>query len=243
MLACNVVLPLPPDHPCASCEVRRVSVFHALACHELTALRNLGTRMTVEAGHPLFHQGDAANRVYTFVAGSMRLYRLLPDGRRHVTGFILPGDFLGISREENHAFTAEAIEPSILWSFSRAVFEAYVDSHSTLKDSLFQAAAHELQVAHNQMVVLGRKTAMERLASFLLELNDRFERIDGAPLDQIALPMSRSDIADYLGLTKETVSRMLSQLRASRIVRLDTLNCVEVRDLQTLRNLAEGYLS
>ena len=109
-----------------------------------------------------------------------------------------------------------------------------------MKDSLLEVARQELAAAQQQFIVLGRKTAMERVASFLLYLHARFERITGHPMDHVALPMSRADIADYLGLTKETVSRVFGQLRNSRIMRLETLTCIQVLDRHALKALADG---
>lgn len=231
---------LPPDHPCYPCEVRRVSLFYALQCGDLSELRALGKVRELKADEPLFHQGDEANLVYTVAAGSLRLYRLLFDGRRQITGFALPGEFFGISIDDSHDVTAEALEPSRIWCFPRARFDDFVAGNPILKDSLLEVARQELAAAQQQFIVLGRKTAMERVASFLLYLYARFERITGHPMDHVALPMSRADIADYLGLTKETVSRVFGQLRNSRIMRLETLTCIQVLDRHALKALADG---
>lgn len=231
---------LPPDHPCYPCEVRRVSLFYALQCGDLSKLRALGKVRELKADEPLFHQGDEANLVYTVAAGSLRLYRLLFDGRRQITGFALPGEFLGISIDDSHDVTAEALEPSRIWCFPRERFDDFVAANPILKDSLLEMARQELAAAQQQFIVLGRKTAMERVASFLLYLHGRFERITGHPMDHVALPMSRADIADYLGLTKETVSRVFGQLRNSRIMRLETLTCIQVLDRHALKALADG---
>ncbi len=220
--------------------MRRVSLFYALQCGDLSELRALGKVRELKADEPLFHQGDEANLVYTVAAGSLRLYRLLFDGRRQITGFALPGEFLGISIDDSHDVTAEALEPSRIWCFPRARFDDFVAGNPILKDSLLEVARQELAAAQQQFIVLGRKTAMERVASFLLYLHARFERITGHPMDHVALPMSRADIADYLGLTKETVSRVFGQLRNSRIMRLETLTCIQVLDRHALKALADG---
>lgn len=231
---------LPPDHPCYPCEVRRVSLFYALRCGDLSELRKLGTVRELKADEPLFHQGDEADLVYTVAAGSLRLYRLLFDGRRQIMGFALPGEFLGVSIDETHDVTAEALEPSRIWCFPRARFEDFVAGNPVLKDSLLDVAREELAAAQQQFIVLGRKTAMERVASFILYLHSRFERITGHPMHHVALPMSRADIADYLGLTKETVSRVFGQMRNSRVMRLETLTCIQILDGHALKALADG---
>lgn len=231
---------LPPEHPCYSCEVRRISLFYALRCTDLSQLRSLGSVRELKAEEPLFHQGDDAHHVYTMAAGSLRLYRILFDGRRQITGFALPGEFLGISIDESHDVTAEALEPSRVWSFPRSRFEDFVAGNLALKDSLLMLARQEFAAAQEQFIVLGRKTAIERVASFILYLLARFERLTGHALDHVVLPMSRADIADYLGLTKETVSRVFGQLRNSLIIRLETLTCVQVLNRNALKALANG---
>lgn len=239
----NAAPALPPGHPCYSCEVRRISLFYALRCKDLSQLRSLGSVRELKAEEPLFHQGDEARHVYTMAAGSLRLYRLLFDGRRQITGFALPGEFLGISIDQSHEVTAEALEPSRVWCFPRSRFEHFVAENPGLKDSLLVLARQELAAAQQQFIVLGRKTAMERVASFILYLLARFERLTGQVMDRVILPMSRADIADYLGLTKETVSRVFGQLRNSRIMRLDTLTCIQVLDRNALVALADGEVA
>lgn len=188
----------------------------------------------------VFHEGDPARRVFMVTHGALKLYTLLADGRRQVTGFMFPGDFLGISVDEEYAFTVEALEPSELWWFSREAFDRFLSEHSQVERELYRMAAHELAEAQRQMVLLGRKAAAERLASFFLSLLERTERVSGAPERSFDLPMTRIDIADYLGLTKETVSRMLAHLRSRGLIRLQSQNRVEVLDRAGLRSMAQG---
>ena len=206
----------------------------------LVHLKNLGSTMKLGRGQTLFHEGDPATRVFTLTAGCLKLYKLLADGRRHVAGFMFPGDFLGISVDDEHAFTAEALEDARLCSFSRSRFDDFVEDHPAMEHELYRLAAHELAAAQQQLVLLGRKTATERLASFLLLLGRRGELKTGERPTIVDLPMGRSDIADYLGLTKETVSRVLSALRGDRFIRLLTLNRLEILDRERLERLAES---
>ena len=233
--------PLPPGHPCIGCDVRTVGLCGVLAAAELMAFKRLGWTMRVAAGQAVFHQGDEATRVFTLTSGAMKLYRLLPDGRRQVVGFMLPGDFLGIAVDDEYAFTVEALKDSQLCWFPRSRFGEFVETHGDMERELYRLAAHELAAAQEQMVLLGRKTAEERVASFFLALLARAGR--GAPAAArhlVELPMSRCDIADYLGLTKETVSRILGLLKSKRLVRLDALNRIEVLDPGRLAAVAEG---
>lgn len=231
---------LSEDHPCVDCVVRSVAVCGVLGGGDLAAMRRLGWTIRLKAGQPLLHEGDAATRVFTLTRGALKLYKLLPDGRRQVTGFMFPGDFLGITVDEEHAFTVEAVADSRLCWFPRNRFGDFVENHPKLERELYRVAAHELAAAQAQMVLLGRKTAEERLASFFLMLLERAEGLSGRPKRMIELPMSRSDIADYLGLTKETVSRVLAVLKDRRTVRLAALKLVEIIDRRALSELATG---
>ena len=232
--------PLPVGHPCFGCEVRTAAVCGVLGCSDLSQLRYLGWTLQLRPGQPLFHEGDPSTRVFTLTRGAVKLYKLLPDGRRHITGFMFPGDFLGISVDEEHAFTAEALEDSQLCWFPRSRFDEFADTHADLERELYRLAAHELAAAQAQMLLLGRKTAEERLASFFTALIERAERRGGGRVIAVSLPMSRSDIADYLGLTKETVSRILAVLKRKRVIRLAALDRIEVLDRDRLESIAEG---
>jgi CRP/FNR family transcriptional regulator len=214
--------------------VRSTALCGVLDNQALADFRSLGWTLKLAPGQSLFHQGDPATRVFTLTSGTLKLYRLLADGRRQVTGFMHPGDFLGISIDDEHAFSAEALEQTQLCWFPRNRFDDFTEEHGAMERELYRMAAHELAAAQRQFVLLGRKTALERLASFLLELA---ERVDGM---EVELPMSRSDIADYLGLTKETVSRVLSALKRDRIVRLAALDRVEILDRAALEQRAEA---
>ena len=231
---------LPAGHPCHGCAVREVAVCSVLEAGELAHFKGMGGRQTLHAGQPLFHEGDEAAQVFNVTDGALKIYKLLPDGRRQVMGFMFPGDFLGISLGDEHAFTAEAMENTHMCRFSRARFDDYVESHPGLERQLYSLAAHELAAAQAQMVLLGRKSATERLATFFIDLVDRRERAGKQPAAEIDLPMSRSDIADYLGLTKETVSRVLAQLKRKRLIRLVTLNRIEILDRAGLEAIAQG---
>lgn len=227
---------LPDGHPCLGCDVRSRALCGVLGVDDLAGMKTFGWTIHLGPGQTLFHEGDPATRVFTLTRGTLKLYKLLADGRRHVTGFMHPGDFLGISVDDEHAFTAEALEDTQLCSFPRNRFDNFVEIHPQMERELYRMAAHELAAAHQQMLLLGRKTATERLASFILFLADRTATVGNAI---IHLPMSRSDIADYLGLTKETVSRVLSGLKGTRVVRLVTTDEVELLDRDRLQRIAD----
>ena len=228
---------LPPGHPCASCTARLRTFCAALDARELERFKFMGSTIRLEAHEPLFHEGDAADTVFNLTSGTLKLYKLLPDGRRQVMGFIQPGDFLGITMDEEHAFSAEALEPVEACRFSRARFDAFIEEHPRMERELYRLAAHELSMAQAQMVLLGRKTALERVATFLLGLLRRQEERHGTA-DTVELQMNRLDIADYLGLTKETVSRLFTSLKTTGVIRLLSDDRVSITNPAELKYLA-----
>ena len=234
--------PLPLNHPCLGCDARTAAVCGVLDHAKLAALRGMGNQFRLASGQPLFHEGDPATRVFTLTRGSLKLYKLLPDGRRQVTGFMQPGDFLGITVDDEHAFSAEALESSQLCAFPRSRFDDFSDRNGEMERELYRLAVNELAAAQQQMVLLGRKTAAERFASFIVALAARHERTHGGQARFVSLPMSRSDIADYLGLTKETVSRVLALLKQRRLVRLEAIDRIEILDRAGLDQVAAGDL-
>lgn len=227
------------DHPCNGCPVRDIAVCNTLAQVELAAYRRGGTTRRLSPGEPLCWQGDAATHVYTLTRGTLRLSKLLSDGRRQVTGFAFPGDFLGVTMEDEHPFTAEAVSNVELCQFSRGRFDGFVDAHPHMERRLYSAAARELAAARDQLVLLGRKTATERLASFLLDMARHSEQHAGDPL-RVSLPMSRTDIADYLGLRIETISRELGALKAGGLIRMLGVHELWILDPARLGACAAG---
>jgi len=172
----------------------------------------IGVARSLSRDQAVFAEGAAADFVYKVMSGAVRTFRLLADGRRQITGFFLPGDVFGIEARATHAATAEAICESVLVSARRASLGADGEALGQLS----RCVLRELHRTRDHLLTLGRRSAVERLASFLIDLADR-----GRAADRLALPMSRQDIADYLGLTIETVSRTLTQMQASGLVRVD----------------------
>lgn len=224
---------------CVGCGAREFSVCGSLPPEDLIRLDAMADRLSLKAGEPLVHEGDPATSVYNITGGSVRIYKLLPDGRRQITGFLFAGDFLGLTSGDTHAFSAEAIEDVTVCRFRRDEYRALTREQPLLEGALLDRAMHDLASAQNQMLLLGRKTARERLASFLLDMPDR----DPArpSVDHVVhLPMTRSEIADYLGLTIETVSRELTKLKTAGIVTLLSLHSLRVDQPTVLKEMAEG---
>ncbi len=195
------------------------NVFAVLSDDERAALDRMSKRMVFAAKTLVFAQGDAANRVFSLSEGVVRIYKLLPDGRRQVVGFALPGDFLGLTLHEAHALTAEAIEPSVCCAFPRTALRQLIDGNISALRRMNQLVSVELCAAHERMMMLGRYTAEEKMAGFLLTWRER-QRARGRGAKTVPLPMSRRDIADFLGLTIETVSRTFTRLERSGLIEI-----------------------
>lgn len=224
---------------CDSCGARQHSVCGALDGPVLNRLDDLADRLTLRPGEPLVRQGEAAVHLFNVTSGSVRVYRLLPDGRRQITGFLFAGDFLGLATGQTYDFSAEAIEASTVCRFRRAEYRALVRESPELEGALFDRVTHELAAAGEQMLLLGRKTAQERIASFLLDL-PAHDPCRPGPKDHVRLPMTRAEIADYLGLTIETVSRVLTRLKTTGVIRLLSLTELRIEAPDRLRAIAEG---
>lgn len=187
----------------------------------------------------LINEAENADNLFNITAGCVRLYKLLGDGRRQITGFLFPGDFLGLAVDETYGYSAEAITKVEACRFPRRRFEGLLDDIPKLERRLLGLASNELAAAQDQMLLLGRKTAQEKVASFLLTLSHR-ARQAGRTDNPVELPMSRSDIADYLGLTTETVSRTFTQMKRTGAIRLMEGSRVAIPDPDVLEDISNA---
>jgi CRP/FNR family transcriptional regulator len=227
------------DTACDRCGAREFSVCGELDDADLGRLDALAEHITLEAGQALIREGDCADSVFNITSGSVRVYKLLADGRRQITGFLFAGDFLGLATGETFVFSAEAIEPSTACRFRRSAYRDLIRETPSLEAALLERANHELAAARNQMLLLGRKTALERIATFLLELPSH-DPARVAPVGEVHLPMTRSEIADYLGLTIETVSRVLTRLKTRGVIRLTSMTILTIEQPDVLKRVSEG---
>ena len=189
------------------------------------------------AGETLFAEGDETNNIFEIVRGVLRIVKLLPDGRRQITGFLSAGHVVGLAPEGVHVYSAEAVTEVTIRRYRRAAFERLIDEVPGFAKKLLAVTSHELRLAQDQMLLLGRKTAMERIASFLLIIMEQ-QASDSEEI--VDVPMTRSDIADYLGLTIETVSRTLTKLKQDGFIALLTPNRMKIQNLDELVELAAG---
>jgi CRP/FNR family transcriptional regulator, nitrogen fixation regulation protein len=164
-------------------------------------------------GAEIFGEAEPAEYVYQVIDGAVRSYKLLSDGRRQIGAFHLVGDIFGLENGGTHRFTAEAIVETIVRLVKRVSLAHVAEQDAVVARDLLNMTATNLQHAEDHMLLLGRKTSLERVAAFLLEMDNRL-----TAAGVMALPMCRRDIADYLGLTLETVSRALSVLHGKGIL-------------------------
>ena len=232
-----------PPHlvrPCDTCKARDYSACAPLNAEEQKRLVAIMRTVEVEPHRAIFDEAEPAENVYNVTAGAVKIYKLLPDGRRQITGFLFPGDFLGLTHNEAYAYSAEALAPTKLCRFPRRKLEGLLDEIPTLEQRLLGMASHELAAAQDQMLLLGRKSARERIVSFILMLSDAAVR-HGEPADPVFLPMNRSDIADYLGLTIETVSRFFTRLKTQGLIQLVDERRIRLARPEALREIAAGF--
>jgi CRP/FNR family nitrogen fixation transcriptional regulator len=184
-----------------------------------------GVRLHFDRNEEIFGEGEPAEYVYRVVSGSVRTMRFTSDGRRQILGFHLPGDIFGLEPGGEHTLSAEAVAGSELVLVRRSTLDKAVSEDMGAARALLALTSEQLSSARQHALVLGRKGAGERVAAFLLELANRF--MSKRELD---LPMSRADIADYLGLTIETVSRAFSEFERESVIALPTSRHVVMRN-------------
>jgi len=192
----------------------------------------MGAVMRFEHNSEIFGEGEPADYFYRVVKGAVRTYKLLNDGRRQISAFHMAGDIFGLEAGAEHRFTADAIADTTVLVIKRSTLMALAARDSDIASGLWTQATGDLLRAQDHMLLLGRKNAHERVASFLLEMAER-----SAGLQSVELPMSRQDIADYLGLTIETVSRTLTLLESEAAIELPTSRRILLRDPAALRRL------
>jgi len=198
-----------------------------------SSLDLMGAPMPFARNVEIYGENEPAEYLYKVISGAVRTYRVLNDGRRQIGAFLLPGDMFGLEAGANHGSSAEAVADSVILVIKRSAVLSLAERDPEVAREMWTLTAQELGRAQNHMMLLIRN-AQERIAAFLLEMA---ERAPGA--DSVDLPMSRQDIADYLGLTIETVSRTLTQLEADAAIALPTSRRIVLRNRSVLNELSE----
>jgi CRP/FNR family transcriptional regulator, anaerobic regulatory protein len=207
------------------------------ATPELEGLVGIGITSQASPGQTIVLEGDPCSHCFRVLTGAVRLYKATIDGRRQVIDFLVAGDCFGLLGA-HYTYSVEAITHSTLIRTPRASLAAAVRERPALADRLIELAAAELARAHEQMLLLGRKNAQEKVASLLLELARRIGADQARPA--FRLPISRQEMADHLGLTIETVSRTMTRLKEDGLIGLPTPQDIILLHPADLATLAEG---
>jgi CRP/FNR family transcriptional regulator len=225
---------------CAKCGSRAVGLCQPLDAAALDELAHETSRFTLPARSAVFREGDPADAVVMVMQGTVKLTRLLADGRQQVLGFRFAGDVLGFTSGAAFTCEAETLTEGQFCRIDRRRLEPALKRLPVLNRRLLDLCAEELAAAQDQLVSLGRRTAEERVAHFLATLAAA-QRRRGIPCDVLAVPMTRAEIGDHLGLALETVSRVVSALKRQQILREAVPHRLEIIDLAALEQRAEGF--
>jgi len=203
---------------CAICKIRSYSFCRCLPEERLKDFAKISEEKEFEDKKTIFLQQDQSKNLYNITKGNVKIYRLLSDGRIQIIGFLYPGDFFGSYKKEKYNYSAESIGDLRLCVFDQKSLDDYLEKNMNLAKELLHMTSHELTLAQDRMMVLGKMNASERVAKFILNISDQRLRI-GWQNNPISIPMTRQDIADYLGLTLETVSREFTKLKTANTIK------------------------
>jgi CRP/FNR family nitrogen fixation transcriptional regulator len=200
--------------------------------HKLKSLDSLAVIMPFHRGQEICSQSDPAEYWYCVVTGTARRYVLRVDGRRQIVGLLLPGDFFGFTASDEYDFTVEAVgEGTVVAAYPRRRVEMLADSDPAVAREIRQIVFEALSRLQSQLLIIGRITALEKVGGFILEMAARLSQGRG---DSVALPVSRYDIADYLAVSVETVSRSLTDLKHRGVIKLSGTRTVKIVDRDAL---------
>lgn len=224
---------------CDLCVVRNRAICAALDATELEALNAIGRRRTLAAGESLMWEGQESLLVANVLEGVLKLSTGTEDGREQIVGVVYPSDFIGRPFGSTTSHSVTALTDARVCVFARRDFDAFARNHPELEHKLLERTLGELDRTRRWMLLLGRKSAGEKVASFLLELSERLVepgcQVSFMPNRQrFTLPFSRQQIADVLGLTIETVSRQFTRMKAAGIIALPSRREVVIRDMDAL---------
>jgi CRP/FNR family nitrogen fixation transcriptional regulator len=201
------------------------------------ALQSIGTKVRVARNQAIFSEGDASDHAYKVVSGVVRLCRHMADGRRQIVQFLFPSDFFNILGLGEHGFTAEAVSDVVLMSYPQRQLAKLADERISIQHRFMTLLSQRLNEIQCHLMMLGRESAKERVASFLIQLVERTGSEDD---DLIDLPMGRQDIADYLGLRIETICRVFSEMKHEGLIDARNMHQFALLGLDALRAIAEG---
>lgn len=227
---------------CESCSVRNKAICAALDSAELFALRQIRRHQRIPAGQTLAWEGDDAFVVASVTSGVLKLTKSLGDGREQIVGLAFPADFVGRPFHSKTTNTVTALTDTDVCVFRREDFDNFAREHPQLEHKLLERTLAELDLARDWMTRLGRKSANERVSSFLIDISERLSADTCAGFtakDEFELPFGRQQIADILGLTIETVSRQLTALKNSGLIELSGRRTVHILNRAALSETVE----
>jgi len=223
---------------CLICSARNLNMCGSLEKDELTKLSKLARCESFNSGEALFYEGDAAKTVYNITDGAVRLSTLLKNGRRQVIGFLFAGDFIGFSDREDYPWTAEAVRGAKVCRFNRTDLAKATQELPKIEHRLLEMATADISSAQEHITMLGQGSAVEKVASFLLMLSRKAaER--GGTRNPVHLPMTREDIADYLGLAFETVSRCFARLESEGLIAVESVRVIRIKSAEGLADFSD----
>tara|TARA_Y100000385_G_scaffold216160_1_gene225070 strand:- start:488 stop:1219 length:732 start_codon:yes stop_codon:yes gene_type:complete len=221
---------------CSECPIRHRAVCARCDDDELSKLEAIKTYRSFKAGDTIIWRGEPLQYVASIVFGVAALSKTLEDGRTQMVGLMLPSDFIGRPGRTQIDFDVTATTDVMICCFERKPFEVLIEETPHVAQRLVELALDELDVARDWMLLLGRKTAREKIATFIEMMVRRVTISETAPLKKIPLPMTRDQIADYLGLTLETVSRQMTRLKKEGIIKFEDRRSLEVINLSALHD-------
>lgn len=228
---------------CQACAVRNQAVCGAMSDEQISRLSEISHRKKFTAGQMIMSDEEPVTFFANIISGTIKLTKTIADGRQQIVGLLFPPDFLGRTFSRNNPYFAEAASDVEVCMFPNEAFERLIDVYPELKHRLFERTLDELDAARDWMLLLGRKTAEEKVASFLLMLARRSVMVDCSrqgelTSTQFELSVRRADMADYLGLTIETISRQLTRLKAAGIINMIDTRTIKVPDIEALAKAA-----
>jgi CRP-like cAMP-binding protein len=222
----------PAIHSAQSIRGRGVQLQPPVGSHDLSgSIEQMGASMSFARNAEIFGENEPADYLYKVISGCVRTYKVLSDGRRQIGDFYLPSEIFGLETGQDHSFSAEAITDAKVLVIKRSAVMSLAAKDSSVANQLWKLTSRQLKRVQDHVLLL-IKTAEERVAGFLLEMADRV-----SASSEIQLPMSRQDIADYLGLTIETISRTLTQMENDAAIALVTSRRISLRDRAALKRL------
>ncbi|TSD85502.1 Crp/Fnr family transcriptional regulator [Mycobacterium sp. KBS0706] len=224
---------------CHTCEARCRSLCGSVSDEHLTEFADIAETVRLRPHQRIVTEGDPADHTFNIVSGAAKLVKALPDGRQQIVGFLLCGDFFGLPVQGAYPYGVEAIGEARLCRFERTRFEALLRRLPAVETALRERLIGDLASAQEHMLSLGQKSALERLTGFLLQLSGRAGGL-GLSSNPVQLPMTRADIADYLGLTLETVSRSFGRLRDQGLIAVRGRHEIALEAIDRLKELAQG---